>query len=175
MAGRGPAAALAARRERRRVRRSGTVDLFLVLMALVLLLALAAFAATGAVLLRTGLRSRARAARLSARGASATATVVDDEPLTYRDVTVAHSPVVSFRTDEGEDVVAVAPDPSSRGWRRGSVVRVEYDQDEPEVLRVAAPGRRAAGGTAQAVLGAVLLVVAALGLVGGVVLAVTVA
>ena len=152
------------------MRRSGTVGLFLVLMVLLLAAALAAFAATGAVLLRTGLRARARGVRLAARGASATATVVDDEPLTYRDVTLAHSPVVSFRTDDGEEVVAVAPDPSSRTWRRGSVVRVDYDQDEPEVLRVAAPGRPASRGTGRAALGAVLLLVAALGLVGGVVL-----
>ena len=152
------------------MRRSGTVTVFLVLMALVLVLALLAFAATGVVLVRLGLRTRARAARLAARGASAPATVVDDEAHTYRDVTIAHSPVVSFETDEGEQVTTVASEPSSRPWRRGAAVRVDYDRDDPAVVRVARPGRAARSGTAQAALGVVLVVLAVLGLVGGVVL-----
>jgi hypothetical protein len=133
----------------------------LVFAAIIGLIAIAAL-----VIAIKGVIAISRASHLASVGLETTGTIVDNQMESHRQhnsngfssTYLTFRPVVKYRTQMGQEVVAVGPASSRRSFVKETTVPIRYNPESPDQIQLLSGHGRGSGGWSMLIGGVVMLI-----------------
>jgi Protein of unknown function (DUF3592) len=135
-----------------------------------IILVAAAIGVFGLVSIVRGVLALGRSRRLAESGQAAMGTIVDNQMQSHQQARVAGQaaygsysymtfrPVVAFRTQMGQEIVAAAPTSSRTSYIKGTTVQIRYNPDDPTQMEITSGRGKGSGGMVAIVTGIVAVV-----------------
>jgi hypothetical protein len=113
-----------------------------------------------------GMLALNRSRRLARVGLETTATIIDNQMESHRQTNsngfsrsyLTFRPVVRYRTQMGQEIVAVGPVGSRRSFVKETTVPIRYNPDQPDQIQIVSGHGRGSGGATALIGGLVMLV-----------------
>jgi hypothetical protein len=133
----------------------------LIFTAIIALIAIVAL-----VIVIKGIVALSRSSRLASVGLETTGTIVDNQMESHRNHNsngfsssyLTFRPVVKYRTQMGQEVVAVGPASSRRSFVKETTVPIRYNPQSPDQIQLLSGHGRGSGGWSMLIGGIVMLI-----------------